>query len=272
MKVALIGCGFIGKMLARALAYGTVNVSLLVVHDLVKRRSREVASLFIQHPPHIAKDREEILSSSADLIVEAASIKAARRLLIPALESSKKVMIMSVGSLADPSFLEEVRLRASEKGCKVYIPSGAIGGLDLLKAASLEEIRSVKLTTTKHPKSLANAPLLAEKNIEPGDIDKPTMLFAGTAREAINHLPANVNVAISLSLAGIGVDKTWVEVVADPQVKRNIHRIEIKGSFGRMSCQIENEHSPQNPKTSYLAALSAIATFKRAAQALQIGT
>ena len=215
---------------------------------------------------------EDVLSSEAELVIEAASVAAARELLIPALRSGKDVLLLSVGALADVEFLREVEEAARKNKRRVHIPSGAVGALDALKSAREAELGEVKLVSTKHPKALEGAPYLAERGISLASLRERKVVFSGSASEAIAGFPANANVAIAVSLAGVGVERTRVEIVADPEARRNMHEVFARGSFGELYFRVENLPSPENPRTSHLAALSAIATLRRLAAPLQVGT
>lgn len=270
MDIALIGCGFIGSVIARSIADKKLHANLRIIFDRHEDKMRKICELF-ETRPIIAKDMKDIIESNVDLVVEAASIKAVQLFALDILRSTKSMMIMSVGAFADEDFYEEVLKTAEENDVKVYLPSGAIGGLDALNAASIEGIDEVTLETIKHPDSLKGAPHLIKNDIDLTEIKERTVLFEGNAIEAIEGFPANINVAVALSLAGVGVQKTKVRIVADPSVDRNIHKIYVKGEFGEFSFNVRNLPSPQNPRTSYLAALSAIATLQKVMSPLQIG-
>jgi aspartate dehydrogenase len=180
-------------------------------------------------------------------------------------------MIMSVGALADVELYRSIRRMASEHGSKVYLPSGAISGLDGLKSASSGSIKSVTLTTTKSPESLEGAPFIREKKIDLKGLKGPTTIFEGSAAEAVRAFPANVNVAATLCLAA-REGNVRVRIIADPNIKVNRHEIVAEGDFGQMTTRVENVPSPKNPKTSYLAALSAIATLRSIVEPIKIGT
>jgi aspartate dehydrogenase len=271
LKVALIGCGAIGTVIAKAIAEGRVEAELVCIFDLDRKKAARLSSLF-RRKPYIAASIEEVLSSEAELVIEAASVAAAKALLIPALKAGKDVLLLSVGALADAGFLEEVEKAATQKQRRVYLPSGAVGALDALKSAREAELEEVRITTTKPPHALEGAPYLAERDISLKGLKERKVVFSGTAREAIAGFPANINVAVAVSLAGIGVDRTRVEIVADPEAKRNVHEVFARGKFGELYFRVENLPSPENPKTSYLAALSAIATLRKIASSLQVGT
>ena len=178
-------------------------------------------------------------------------------------------MIMSVGGLIGAT---KVFDSAAKKGCSVYIPSGAICGLDGIKAARCSSIKSAVLTTRKPPRALEGAPYILKKKINLSKLKKDTVIFDGTARQAAKAFPKNINVAASLSLAGIGFNRTKVRIIACPGLKKNSHCIEAKGSFGRIVTQTENVPSPGNPKTSFMAILSAIAALGGIINNSRVGT
>ncbi|MBA7660637.1 L-aspartate dehydrogenase [subsurface metagenome] len=176
---------------------------------------------------------------------------------------------MSVGGLLGNEDLLDL---AKKKDCKIYLPSGALAGLDGVKSASVGRIDSITLTTRKPPEGLKGAPYIIRNKIDLDAIIKETVIFEGSANEAVEGFPKNINVSAALSLAGIGAEKTRVRIIADPNLKRNIHEVEVKGEFGRLVSRTENLPSPKNPKTSYLACLSAIATLKGIVSSIKIGT
>jgi len=187
-------------------------------------------------------------------------------LLEKCIKAKKHLMVMSVGSLIqNMDLLDKLTAR-------LFIPSGAICGIDGVKAAGIGEITSATITSTKNPKGLEGAPYIIKNKINLNSIKNKTTIFEGSALEAIEGFPKNVNVSAVLSLAGVGPDKTTVKVVVDPKIKTNIHEIEVIGSFGRLMTKTENVVSPLNPKTSHLAVLSACATLKRLTGHLKIGT
>ncbi len=258
MKVALIGCGAIGEVIAKAIANKKVKAKLEYLLDSNREKAEKLSKLF-EEKPKIANSIEDILSSEVELVIEAASIKAARQFLPKILEAKKNAMVMSVGVFADEDFYERMLTLAEEKNVKIFLPSGAIGAIDALSSASMAELYEVTLTTIKNPKSFGL------------ELKERKTLFRGNAIEAIEKFPQNINVAVTLALAGMGIKKTKVEIIADPKVRKNVHRIKVRGSFGEFNFEVKNEVSPKNPKTSYLAALSAIATLKRIVSPIKIG-
>ncbi len=267
MKVGIVGIGAIGKELCLAIDLGAVNAELVAVYDRDVGMAMEFASE-LKCKPRVLK-LEEMLES-VDLIVEAASQAAVRDIAIPALKKGRSVMIMSVGALLDEKLFLEMKKLAMQNNCRVYIPSGAIFGIDGLKGAGLAEVDSVTLTVIKPPVAFRDAPFVREKNIDLSQIKQAAVLFEGSADEAVRFFPANVNVAATLNLTASKQIK--VKVIADPSIDRNVHRIEIRGKFGEAEIFIKNLPSPCNPRTSYLAILSAIATLKKISEPIQIGT
>jgi aspartate dehydrogenase len=176
---------------------------------------------------------------------------------------------MSSGGLLGRSDLFTL---AKEKRAKVYIPSGAVCGLDGVKAASMVGIRSLVLTTKKPPRGLKGAPYIVQNNIDIDSIKEETTVFEGPAEEAVKGFPKNVNVSATLSLCGIGPKDTLVRIVTSPYFTSNTHEVEIVGDSGKIKTVTENVPMPTNPKTSYLAALSAIAVLKNITTDRYIGT
>jgi len=268
LKIGLVGCGAIGTEIAKAIDSEEIDADLVAVCD----HNPETATALInglQGKP--VKAKLEDLVSLSDLVVEAASQRAVPAIARATLVKGKSLMIMSVGALADLEFYKEVKKLAIEHSSKVYIPSGAISGLDGLKSASIGTIRKVTLTTTKNPSGLEGAPYIKENNIDLKALTGARVIFEGTAAEAVKAFPANVNVAATLCLAARD-GEVQVKIIADPNIKVNRHEILAEGDFGRITTLVENVPSPRNPKTSYLAALSAIATLRSIVEPLKIGT
>ena len=256
-KVGLVGCGTIGSQLAMAVDSDKIaNASLVALFDISESNLQNLKSK-LRSSPEAYSDFDKFLDSGADIIVEAASQDALRTFGKEILEAGKDLMVMSAGALADKELLAELLKAAAKKGRRVYVPTGAIAGIDAIRSVR-QLLDSVTLTTTKSPKALAGAPFFETGKIKADDISKSTVIYEGTAEEAVRAFPANVNVAAVLSLAGIGVDKTRVKIVADPQATTNQHEIAATGSFGEIKITVNNVPSPGNPKTSFLAVLSAI--------------
>jgi aspartate dehydrogenase len=258
-NVGLIGCGAIGTHLALALESGRIaNASLVALFDILDSNAERLKSK-LKSSPEVYPDFNRFIASSADIIVEAASQDAVRKFGTSIIDSNKDLMVMSVGALADTAFLSELlRVVAAKKGCcKIYVPTGAIAGIDAIRSVR-HLVDYITLTTTKSPKALAGAPFFDTSKIRLDTITKLTPIYEGSAAEAVKMFPANINVAAVLSLAGLGVDKTKVRIVVDPKATTNKHEIVASGSFGDIKITVNNVPIPGNPKTSFLAVLSAI--------------
>jgi aspartate dehydrogenase len=269
LKIGIIGCGAIGTEICKAIDTKLIKAQLVAVYDRSEERGGKLLGALSNKPRMLSADD---LISGSDIVVECASAAAVREYGLKVLEKGKDLMILSVGALIDPGLLEKLVKTAAAHHSRIYIPSGAIAGIDGLKSASIASIDKVLLITTKNPEGLKGAPYIIKNNINLGSFHEKTLLFEGNAEEAIAAFPANVNVAVSLSLAGMGAKETRVKVFVDPGAVRNIHEITVEGVFGKFTCNIENVPSPGNPRTSFLAALSAIATLKKITEPLQIGT
>ena len=271
--VGLIGCGSIGTVIAEAIDEGRVgDVELVVVYDVIREHAERLVSK-LSRKPVISESVEGLIKrEDIKLVVEAASQEAVRQYALKILDEGKDLMVMSTGALLDDKLYKQILDSAKKRGRKVYVPSGAIVGLDNIKSAALARIYEVTLITRKPPLSFEGAPFIKNRKIDLNAIKEPTLLYEGTAREAVKLFPRNVNVAASLSLAGVGPDKTKVKIIADPGIKEIIHEIQVKGEFGELETKTINRPFPSNPKTSYIAALSAIATLKRIAEKIVIGT
>ncbi len=251
MRIGLLGCGNIGHIIAGH----ADGFEISAVYDKVFLKAQETAG--ICHG-HAYEDFESFLSADVDIVVEAASVNAVRAYAEKVLSRKKDLVIMSVGALADPVFRENVWETARREGRRVYIPSGAIFGLDNLKIGKISQITKLLLRTTKSPASLG---------IDSGERKK---IFSGKANECIKAYPKNVNVSVAMSLAA-GQDAD-VELWVDPAVDKNIHELFIEGDFGETYIKVTNLPSPDNPATSYLAALSILSLLKEIGDPFVVGT
>jgi aspartate dehydrogenase len=251
MKIGLLGCGNIGHIIAE---HGT-GFAISAVYDVVPERASEIASI---SGARAYGDFGSFISADTDIIVEAASVVAVWMHAQDILSRHKNLIIMSVGALADPVFLDQIRKTALEAGTKVYIPSGAIFGLDNLKVGRISKITRLLLRTTKSPASLGMA----------GEARR--LIFSGKANECIKAFPKNVNVSVAMSLAA-GQD-TDVELWVDPAVDRNVHELFVAGDFGEAHIRVTNVPSPGNKATSYLAALSILSLLEKMDDPIVVGT
>lgn len=267
LKVGIIGCGTIGREIARACQDRLKeSVDLAAICDVDENKAASLNKI-LNKKARVLKVGE--LIDECDFVVEAASAKVSGDILKRCIENNKMCLVMSVGGLLGNEKLLEL---ARSKGTKAYIPSGAICGIDGLKSASVGRIESVMITTRKPPKGLVGAPYLVEKGMDVAGLKKETIVFEGTALDAVKGFPQNINVAAVLSIAGIGSGHTKVRIVASPGCSSNIHEIEIIGEFGKITTKAENMPSKTNPKTSALAIFSAIATLEGALSSVRVGT
>jgi aspartate dehydrogenase len=264
-RIAVAGLGAIGRALARRLADGVPGLTLAGV--AVRDRAKAEAWLDEQGIacPIVALGE---LPDHADLAVEAAPAAIIEEICRPMLEAGRRVMVLSAGALLPRPHLMEL---ARAHGGQIIVPTGALLGLDAVTAAAEGTIHSVRMTTRKPPKGLLGAPYLEANGISVEGLGAAKRVFSGTAREAAAGFPANVNVAAALSLAGIGPDRTTIEIWADPGVTRNCHSIEVDADSAKFTLAIENIPS-ENPKTGRITALSALAALRKLHAPLRIGT
>jgi aspartate dehydrogenase len=269
LKIGLVGCGAIGSSLARYIfSVFANNTRLAALYDLDRQKADKLADEFGNHSLAVSKLSD--LISRSDLVIEATSSASALEIAQKAIRASCDIMIMSVGGILKD--YPQLRRLSEKKGVNIFVPSGAIAGIDALKAAACGKIKKVILTTSKPAKAFLGVPYVLSKKIRLDNIQEDAVLFEGNAWEAIKAFPQNINVAATLSLAGIGPRKTTVRIVASSRISRNIHQIEVHSDSGTIISRTENVVHADNPKTSYLAVLSAIATLKQILQPIKIGT
>jgi aspartate dehydrogenase len=264
-RIAIAGLGTIGRTLARHLAHGVPG--LVLTGAAARDRSKAEAWLAEQEIDCPILPLAS-LPDHADLVVEAAPADILEAICRPMLSAGKRVMVLSAGALLPKPDLVDL---ARQTGGQIIVPTGALLGLDAVTAAAEGSITSVRLTTRKPPNGLSGAPYLAANGISVEGLTGPKRVFSGSARDAAAGFPANVNVAAALSLAGIGPDRTMVEVWADPNVMRNCHTIEVEADSARFALQIENVPS-ENPKTGQITALSALAALRKLHAPMRVGT
>src|SRR3984957_7078134 len=267
LRVAVGGFGAIGTVVAEALDRGIEGLSLAAVSARDVERAKAAGEGFAHPVPVLPLDR---LWEDADIVVECAPAAHLRDLAEPALAHGRSLITLSCGALLDNFDLVEL---ARRHGGRILVPTGALLALDAVQAAALGGgISRVQMITRKPPGGLEGAPYLVENQIRVTGLSKAKLVFSGTAREAARGFPANVNVAAALAMAGLGPDRTMIDIWADPAVDRNIHRIEVEADAARFSFQIENVPSLENPKTGRMTPLSVIALLRKLTSPLAIGT
>ena len=270
-KIGLLGCGSIGTQIALAIDSGKIPATLTHIYDGSKEASSKLVEQ-LTNKPVIVENPHLLSSNHIDIVVEAASQDAVKDIALSVLQNKKDLMIMSAGALLDESVYEILSDACRDFKKTIFLPSGAIAGLDGIKSVQ-NELDSLSITTTKHPRSLKGAIFFETSDINLDSLDSETVIFNGNAKEAVSLFPANINVAALLSLTGIGSEKTKVKIVADPSTDKNTHHIEASGNFGKMTFTIENYPDSNNPKPSRLAILSAIETLRKyCSDGIDIGT
>lgn len=270
LKIGIVGCGAIGSSLAKTIAKDfSKKARLCALYDIDGeksiRLSQSVSGKNILATPDLSK-----LIDRSDLVIEASCANNSWEITRKVLSGRRDIMVMSVGGLL--THAGQLFKLAAKYNSKVYIPSGAICGIDALKAAGSNKVNSVILTTKKPPKAFLNVAYVVKKKIQLNKLKKDTVIFEGSAYAAIKAFPQNINVAATLSMAGIGAAHTRVKIIASPGLTRNIHEIQIDSAAGRIFSRTENVIHPDNPKTSFLAVLSAVATLKQILAPVRIGT
>lgn len=264
LRVGLGGLGAVGLPVARRLEAGISGLMLAAVS--VRDATKARLALPGVDVPILAPAE---LGESCDIVVECLPPAMFREIAEPAIDRGRIFMPLSVGQLLDAWDLVE---RAQRTGARIIVPTGALLGLDAVRAAAEGTIYSVTMVTRKPPRGLEGAPYIRQNNIELDGLKDPLKVFEGTARQAAVGFPANLNVAVALSLAGIGPDKTRLQIWADPTVSRNTHRIEVDADSARFTMMIENVPTEENPRTGRITALSTIAALRGLVIELKVGS
>jgi aspartate dehydrogenase len=266
LKVGIVGAGAIGQMMAAALDRGDVRAQLVGLTDVDGARAEEVVRGLKRETPVLSLDA---LIRASDLVVEAARQEALPEVVPKVLGAGKDLMVMSVGGLIGR---DEWFQLAEERGRRIYVPSGAIAALDGLKAACRGRVDLVTLTSRKPVKALRGTKYVVERGIDVDALQEETVIFEGPPEEACRAFPTTSNVAASLRLAVGGSVNVRVRVAAVPGGTQNVHEISAQGEFGRLRMVVENVPSAANPRTSALAAMSALATLDGLTRSLRVGT
>lgn len=265
-RIGIAGLGAIGRTLAQRIARGDLPglaLACVAARDTGKAEAWLAAEGIACPVVDLSR-----FPDHADLAVECAPASILEEICRPMLEAGRRVMVLSCGALLPRPDLVDL---ARQHGGQIIVPTGALIGLDAVTAAAEGTIRSVRMTTRKPPNGLIGAPHLERNGISVEGLSEPKLVFSGTAREAAAGFPANVNVAAALSLAGIGPDRTTIDIWADPGVTRNCHEIEVDADSARFSMRIENIPS-ENPKTGRITALSVLAALRKLQAPIRVGT
>lgn len=264
-RVAVVGLGAIGRGVVEALDRGIDGMKLTAVS--ARQPAKHGAFLAsLSHTPTVMPIED--LCTVADIVIECAPAALLRSIVTPFIVGGKTAVVLSVGALLEHYDLIDL---AKQNSGQIVVPTGALIGLDAVTAAAQGSIRSVRMVTRKPIQGLAGAPYIVEHGIDLESITEAVKIFEGTARDAARGFPANLNVAVALSLAGIGPDRTRLEIWADPTLTRNVHSVEVDADSASFSMSIENIPS-DNPKTGRITALSVIAYLRKQRSALRVGT
>jgi aspartate dehydrogenase len=271
MRVALLGAGTIARLVLQSASRGA-----LPGIDIVALAGRSGAShgvaLGREFGVAFVVGRAALLAARPQAVLEAASHDAVREHLVALLDAGVSVVVMSAGALADDALRGAAEEAARRSGARLYVPSGGIGGLDALRAACAAGVEEVSIQVAKPPAAWKGIPYVQALGTDLDAIGSAVTLFEGTAREGVPHFPQNVNIAAVLSLAGVGMDRTRLKVVADPTLRENTHTITVAGRTGRFRIVLENVPTPDNPKTSWLACYSALAALGALQASARYGT
>ena len=268
VNIGIVGCGAIGSRIAMSVSNELKDHCVLkALYDIDLKKS-EILATQISQRQAFKKTYAQLLNSCT-FVIEAVNATDTYTIIRQALLAKKNVLAMSVGKLLNQENLFRL---ARKNHCQILIPSGALAGIDAIKAASLANISSITLTTRKPPSGFANSSYVEEKGIHLGEISEETVIFDGDVDTAVKIFPKNINVAATIALACGVKDKMSVRIVTSPEYKTNSHEIEMVGDFGRMVSRTDNLVCPDNPKTSYLAVLSAIQTLKQFFNHVHVGT
>ncbi len=260
--IGLLGSGTIGRELAMHINTGDVQGARLVgIFDQYSEKARNLSIDLANDIPVFSEIDDLITAKNVNLIVECASPVAVNHYAKKVLAHGKDLLLLSSGGLADPILFEELSSLAESNNCRLMVPSGALGGIDAIRATH-SLLQEVTLETSKPPAAYLGSP--GFQKWESTEFLEPKVIFEGSALEAIAMFPSNVNVAVTLSLAGIGPQKTRVRVIADPNLSINIHEVVAKGVFGVLRFRLELQPHDQNPRTSYLAIVSALESLRSA--------
>lgn len=267
LRVGVGGLGAIGLKVAGVLDTGELpglELAAVSARD-VEKAKRNIAG-FKSQVPVVALGE---LAAHADIVLECAPSAFFRDVAVPALEAGRTFVPISVGSLLEH---DDLRALANQHGARIIVPTGALIALDAVRAAAEGEIHSVTMVTRKPPAGFAGAPYVVENDIDVNAIKEPTMIFEGSAREGAKGFPANVNVAAALSLAGIGPDRTTLQIWADPSVDRNIQNFKVEADSASFEATIKNVPSEENMRTGKITALSVIAALRGLTAPFKVGT
>jgi aspartate dehydrogenase len=267
MKIGIAGLGAIGLHVAQELDRGGIpGCELGGISARNADRAAE-ANATLSKPTPVYSLSE--IADHCDIVIETLPPQLFMDLAIPTIEAGKELIVLSASQLMGQEALLE---RAAETGAKILIPSGAILGLDAIKGAAVGNLKSVVIETRKPVPGLAKAPYVIDNNIDLSNLTEPKLVLGGAVTDVAKVFPANVNVAVAVSLAGFGTDKTRMEVWADPTLEKNQHTVRVVSDSSDFTMTIQNRPTAENPATGKITALSVIAMLRQKTSVLQVGT
>lgn len=265
-KVGIAGFGTIGVAVGRRLVQGMDGLKLAAVTSGNAEKAQAKLAEIGADAPVVSPEE---LAAMCDIVIECAPTHAFRDIAIPVLKAGRQMITVSAAALLDHMDIVEI---ARENGGRIIVATGALLGFDAVRAAAQGNIHSVTMVTRKPPKSLKGAPHLDVIGLDVSTVTEPVMIFDGSAREGARGFPANVNVAAALALAGVGPDKTRLQIWADPTLERNTHVIKVDADSASFEMKIQNIPSPEKPGTGRITALSMISALEGLAAPLRIGS
>ncbi|HEX4927529.1 MAG TPA: aspartate dehydrogenase [Burkholderiales bacterium] len=271
LKVALLGGGRIARLVLEESAAGRLPGIDIVA--LVGRRAESAAGEIARHYglPYLV-GIASLLQQRPHAVLEAASHEAVRAHLVPLLRAGITVIVLSAGALAEAGLKAAAEAAAVAGGARLLVPSGGIGGLDALNAACVAGVDEASIQVAKPPAAWKGIAYVERLGLDLDRLEGPRVLFEGSAQEGVPHFPQNVNIAAVLALAGVGMERTRLRVLADPGLAFNTHTIRVSGSTGRFTVVLENVATPDNPKTSWLACCSAVDALRALGSAVRYGS
>jgi aspartate dehydrogenase len=261
VKIGLIGNGAIARLISQFCAVRADRFTIVGALGLPS----DTVSVG-KHP--VVQSWPALKALGPELVVECAGHGAVKAFAAQVLDDGIDLILASTGSLADAELWRTVKAAAERSTAQIKLPAGALPGIDALTAGRLAGLTKVTLRSSKPPHAWTGTP--AEKSHDLAAIAAPTVIFSGNAREAALAFPKNANVAATAALAGLGFEETSVTLIADPGVTQNVHHLEAEGGFGKLVLEIQANPSPDNPKTSHMAALSIMRLLENEATAIVI--
>ena len=272
MRIALIGGGTIAQLVLERVRSGSLgNFEVVALMGRPGGASRALG-LAQQFGARYVERCEDLIACRPQAVIEAASHDAVRQHLLPLLDAGIGVVVLSAGALIDDDLRAAAEQAAARTRALLFVPSGGIGGLDVLKTACLAGVEEASIQVAKPPAAWKGIAYVERRGFKLDGLREPLVLFDGSAREGVPHFPQNVNIAAILALGGIGPDRTRLKVLADPSLQLNTHTIRVSGRSGRFSVVLENIPAPENPKTSWLACYSALAALQALGSPVRYGT